>query len=615
LDVSFTAGDSNIGQLETADIRVSGTLDEIVETLNQLSWFAAAFRVPKGNGLTMSYACFQGVNRIGDHNHPTRTSFLLSLCLPRQEPKMNAQCVGDTGKCWLPLFKEGVLARGFPIAEHDGFEGLDIPFPLMATFTKVTCSMEYNHGTIFVGESSLLFPSRRLRQAVQWHYVEGDDVQVLINTLDQCSERVHELDIRKLKTLRAFLGYYKKGLVLAGTEELLQSKCVTDSNIPMSKSRIELSREGTASLGLFGNQIVNGTIGGKWTLPKGLQASLVGTGREYEDRLEKASDRPMLVYDWSTKSAWLVPELSMTLHLAHTYLRQPKVQQRGQGKNRDEPIPWPKLPYARSSSDGGNAALDIIREFGDLELYFKQEDGKPKQFWSVIDDFLKDLAAIRRATNMRKASAGWQLVESRLQGWEFNDLATKEDYVFERELPSDSKKSPWWQLREAEEVLVIFGCNFGQLIAPDLRETKVYSGWDVVPSFAELLTASIYCVKQLARKCNNDGLCDKLTPRLMWHKPKSRSRGCNDYCNHSCLCIQEIRSHNTPSNWLGKSRVNPPGKIILNDVVIFGEPDHYHESLRTCSRIAVPQLFPINTAFKAPENALVVGASNGSLLD
>lgn len=224
MDISFTAGDSNIGQPETADIRVSGKLDEIVGTLNQLSWFAAAFRVPKGNGLTMSYASFQGVNKLGDLDHSTPTSFLLSLCLPRQEPKMNAQCVRDTGKCWLPLFKEGVLARGFPIAEYDGFEGLEIPFPLMAAFTRVACSMEYNHGTILLGESSLLFPSKRLRQAVQWHYIEGDDVQQLVNTLDQCSERVHELDIRKLTTLRTFLGYYKRGLVLVGTKELLQSQ-------------------------------------------------------------------------------------------------------------------------------------------------------------------------------------------------------------------------------------------------------------------------------------------------------------------------------------------------------------------------------------------------------
>lgn len=539
MDVSFTASDLNIGQPETADIRVSGTLDEIVGTLNQLAWFASAFRVPKGNGLTMSYAYFEGVNKLGDHDHSTPTSFLLSLCLPRQELKMNR---GDIGKCWLPLFKEGVLARGFPIAERDGCEGLDIPFPLMVAFTRVTCSMEYNRGAILLGESSLLFPSKRLRQAVQWHYVVGDNIQLLVNTLDQCCERVYELDISELTILRTFLGYYKKGLVLAGTKELLQSKFITDSNIPISKSRIELAREGTASLGLSANQIINGTIGSKWTLPKGLRAYLAGTGREYEDRLEKAYDRPMLVYDWSTKSAWLVSELSMILHLAHTYLRQPKVQLRGQGKNGEVSFPWPKLPYARSSSDGGKAAFDTIREYGDLELYCKQEDGKPKQFWSIIDDFLKDLGAIRTATNMRKASAGWQLVESRLQGWEFNDLATKEDYVSERELPSESKKSSWWQLRAAEEMLVIFGCNFGQLIAPDLSKTKVYSGWEVVPGYAELLTASMYCVKQLARKCNKDGLCDNLTPQLMWHRPESRSKGCSDACNHSCLCIQEIRS-------------------------------------------------------------------------
>jgi hypothetical protein len=60
---------------------------------------------------------------------------------------------------------------------------------------------------------------------------------------------------------------------------------------------------------------------------------------------------PILVYDLSARTAWLVSELSMVLHMVHNYLRHKKVQL--QGRHDGDQVPWPSLPYAEPLVDGG----------------------------------------------------------------------------------------------------------------------------------------------------------------------------------------------------------------------------------------------------------------------
>ena len=130
-----------------------------------------------------------------------------------------------------------------------------------------------------------------------------------------------------LTSLRTFLGYYPSARVLLGTEKLLQGNPVTKSDLPNATSRIELARDGITSAGFSIKGVLNRTIGGKWAVPKGLRVDLT-EHRGYDDRLEKASIRPILLYDCLSKSAWLVPELSLVLYIVLTYLSQSRIQQR-----------------------------------------------------------------------------------------------------------------------------------------------------------------------------------------------------------------------------------------------------------------------------------------------
>jgi hypothetical protein len=494
--------------------------------------------------------------------------------------------VNNSSTCWRDLFRGGVMAYGFSIAQRDEGSGLEIPFELMTFLAQVRASIDYDGGTILLGHSSCLFPSKKLQTGVQWHFTNADDSDLLNDILMSYPEWLREKDLSMLTSLRTFLGYYPSARVLLGTEKLLQGNPVAKSDLPNATSRIELARDGTTSAGFSIKGVLNGSIGGRWAVPKGLRVDLT-EHRDYDDYLEKASIRPILLYDCLSKSAWLVSELSLVLHMVLIYLSQSRIQQRRRLRTGCEAEAWPKMPFVEACIDGGAVAHKTISNNHDLYLY-TNEHGEKKLFWNVVDDFLKDLASIRSAVNLKKASSGWQVFASRLQGWDFNDLAVKEESVHQRESPPDSKKASWWRLSDAKGMLVIFGSNFGQLISPDLTQTKVYSGWECVPAQAELLTASIPCVLQLAEQsgAKTDQGNYLLSPEIAWHKPTSRDKSCNQYCNSSCLCIQELRPVRTARNLVSRSLINPPinppGKLASYQAIIFGEPKYYHQSLQTC---------------------------------
>jgi hypothetical protein len=130
-------------------------------------------------------------------------------------------------------------------------------------------------------------------------------------------------------------------------------------------------------------------------------------------------------------------------------------------------------------------------------------------------------------------------------------------------------------------MVVLFGRDFGQLIGPDLARTHPYRGWEAILTQAELLTASMYCVRRFASKCNNTGRCVKLTSELFWHKPTRRSCTATTACTDGCLYVQELRTQGALNNLFGISQPNPPGKRLSgNDAVIFGEIKYYHEAIR-----------------------------------
>jgi hypothetical protein len=442
---------------EMASIHLTGNLDQIVEILEQLSWFAASFRTSSRSQLTMSHAIFQ--ERPGKLKFEKgEPEFELSLVSPRYHSiSVNPNEKLEQSNCWLPLFSAGILAQGFPIRQRpEAALGLDVAFPVLALLARLDGPMSYAEGIVFSGKSSILFPSRLLgagRDGVQWHFVGVDDPASTVDILEQ-SDWVQSRDLEQLITSRAFLGYCRYAHVLAGTKELLEISQIGESCIRRSTSRLEIRPEVNISTAFTAKGVWTATLETKVVLSKGLRAQIGDDEIDFRDRVHRTVKAPVLVFDTATQSAWLIPETSLILHMVHEYLKQGWVQTpRG-----SEVI----LPYAQMSPDGGEAAFNAIVDHGHQELWKRQEDGKVKRFMDVVNDYLKLFDIIRKEINMKKAAAGRTLRQPRLLGWDFMDILAKEHLFFERELPADmGSRMSWWELALNTDTLVIFGSNFG----------------------------------------------------------------------------------------------------------------------------------------------------------
>ena len=563
---------------ETASILLTGNLDQIVEMLEQLSWLAATFRPSAEGLLTSSYAYFEEIS--AKYKFDWEPGFELSLVSPRYYP---IDTVSDEkpeqSNCWTPLFSAGVLAQGYRIRQRpEAAFGLEIDFPVLAVLARLDGPINYEEGIIFSGKSSMLFPSRLLEAgtgAIQWHLVGVDDAVCMVDILEK-SNWVQSRDLEQLITSRSFLGYCKYAQVLAGTKNLLDKSIVGESCIRRSTSTLEVRPEVSISTGFTAKGIWNATLATKVVLTKGLRAQITGDEIDFRDRLHRTVQPPVLVFDTATQSAWLIPEISLILHIVHEYLKQDWVQTpRGPGVT---------LPYAEVASDGGNAAFHVIVEHGHEELWKRQEDGKSKRFMDVISDYVKLFETIRKEVNMKKAAAGRKFRQPRLLGWDFIDILAKDHLFYERELSTDmGPRMAWWDIALNTDTLVVFGSNFGQLIRPDPERSLVCQSWSPVPTNSSLLTASARCMMYLARKCDiRDTSYRKVAEGLEWHTPKGShlyGEVCNGTHCEKCIFIQELRStskmpwHRSGKNTAAAEAIELDGALIIGSV-------NYYKSLK-----------------------------------
>jgi hypothetical protein len=555
---------------------VVGPLDEVARVVQQLAWFAAVFTLPTAHTMTISTAIFR--------KSEERGSFGFEI-IPRTIDSTTLEDLShpETTTCWHRLFLGTVLAYGFPISQRTTGKGAEIPFDLMAGLSSVHTAVQRDGGgTILAGHSLMLHLSDNLEDGVQWHCTELGDKDSA-QTLPKAASSLDFVDLNKLSSCRTFLGYYQNAEVLLGTERLLRSNPIMSSGLEHASRRIELAREGTFTFGLSIKAIVNGSLGVKWSIPKTQQVSLEDN-RDYFDLVDDFKDRQVILYDLANESAWLVSALSLALHITLTYLSQPFIQERHSIGGQPISNPWPRLPYASPSADGGAQARHTIvsPENHNLELW--NDGGKPKKFCHVIESVLKDLTAIGKAVAAQKGDRGWRPPVFQgvgLRGWDFDDLATRKPGIIQKELPRDKRKVSWWNLEEADGMLVIFGRGFGKIIQP-AAGTDTPFGSEGIPAGARLLVASRPCIQCLKVVKNGRHFLGQQA----WKIPMTACELGHARC--ACSAIYHLERPTTklfrPCMACASSTCNGQTCSIQNilaetgpEAFVFGETEYYHE--------------------------------------
>ena len=138
-----------------ARIMFHGSLAEIIVMVQQLVWIAASFRQPKYGQVSYSEAVLE---------HVKETTFNINL--------LELEAVRERASaCWLPLFTNAIVARGFPVPARKGEKGIEVPFLVMTGLANVMYPVIHHERVYLRGTYNLLFPtgvSPDLR-SVQWH--------------------------------------------------------------------------------------------------------------------------------------------------------------------------------------------------------------------------------------------------------------------------------------------------------------------------------------------------------------------------------------------------------------------------------------------------------------
>lgn len=148
----------------TVLVEATGVEPILAEIGEQLAWLGAACRAsPKD---WMAYSTAQ-ITLLESSNLLFRLDFLIDD-LPHHgehEPEQN-------GSCWHSLFRNPVIAKGYPVlARNHQEKGLEIPLNMMAQLGEASRATEFDGSLVIKGFSTMFVPTERTGNSMLWHFL------------------------------------------------------------------------------------------------------------------------------------------------------------------------------------------------------------------------------------------------------------------------------------------------------------------------------------------------------------------------------------------------------------------------------------------------------------
>ena len=480
-------------------VQVRGSVTDLVEVAQQFAWLSASFREPREGHVSYSEISFKESGRSIYEIRPME--------LEEVRPRESA--------CWLPIFVNGIIARGFPVPPRQKEErGIELPFQVMISLVKVMYPISHLGGFYLKGFSSILFPTAISadRKSVQWHVImpsghkgylppgttppsEGNNPWVKSDNFEVFTSAD-----------RTFLGYARSIEAHIGTDSTIAGESVRttmasgayDEN-PAIAIEVNKIQTGTSGLGFWGFQ-----AGADILYPKGLYYA-AETGW-YIDMLDIAKVRPLIIYDHAeeSKRAWLVPTLSAVLYMAHVWARDKQnIRQ---------------LPVAQVDWDAGEAAYRAIKKHSKDELRDSLETDKQYLVRDLIARLLICIEKLLEVEAKARSEPGRTVsleTSTKLYGWDLLGIAQADGYVRRQQLNVDQD----WRLL-GEDLAVLFCQNIGELVRPT-SNVKLCEAADPARLKQDRLIAPVKCLRWLSDKRGKpaDSPCLRLGNQVFWQSP------------------------------------------------------------------------------------------------
>ena len=528
-----------------------------LDVISAFAWLSAAIRESPIEG-----PGYSDINcKINARNK--QSLIRLKLCPIERIPS-----VDYSASCWCKLFDSVVVVKSDDDSKiQEQFCGLTVPFDLLLNLANVECLAEYKGGPVLVGYSTLLFPvSAQSNQKIQWH-LEASDNEISLSRVDEFSgQRLQNVSLEKLRSLPAVLGWYPFAHVSLGTKPAMENEVGWSKAKPMGSTYEIENLRSEAKVSVSPLRILRFDVGsGKQAKPKSNRARFEKE-RTFTSILRQASD-PITVYDTESRTAWLVPKLSVILHMAHRFKSKWGVD--------------PDLPCAKATYLGGEAAKEAIRSASDkiFDVGDYEDDKQPKR----LQDYVRSRwVVLTTATSISVDDSGVDLEtqsQYELRGFEFMDIAGPHEEFSRKHWSLEKSAGPWPKLLPSDKTKiqpVLFCAKLGQAIEAAINEDcYLDESCRIVPPNRDYLVCTIDSLQRILEMMGQTDLKGEIVANRYWDCPA----GMDPFqgCNHPGLDngstweqwhLQQLRK--SPSATNGERR--PILKAIPKEgVIVFGK--------------------------------------------
>ena len=531
----------------------SETLEVIVSAASQLAWMGTALQTSTDGRVQYCDPKLEEVS-MAKEAEPVVFNITFKMGSPGEKDQ----------SCWLPLFSNPVIARGFRIPEREiGEQGLEVPLEIMAALGGARHVTEFEGGLVLKGHSAMFVPIKYHQNSVQWHLIcaRGEDRIPYREASSQCPNRalLGDLSHEKLSTTRTFLGWWKEAQTHLATAD------VDYENIDWSKAKEAGSSPrltgGTLGFSKIISTQISFTLGGKdgpyhYSQPEPFQKTI--------DRAEKY---PIVLYDQKDRRAWLVSALAVILHIIQ--LRNHIKPFLVGGKN----VQISPLDLSRQ----GHAAREAVAKNKSLKL-FDCETDEEKEYcfrdavldtWSVLDG-LMEKGATTQATPGMAVHTTWQNI---LYGWELMGVAEEERHLKPKSQVLEKTAGRWYDLVKDVDAVVLFASGLGDIIRPRSESAELCRRWRSLPKGKDYLAVCVPILETFYAKAGHRQDHQYLTStKLQWNLGSMLFEKCADVASNCCECDRLQQVYHDSYGVLG--RRTTPGNLEANGCVVFGQAHH-----------------------------------------
>jgi hypothetical protein len=530
----------------------------VLDLVEVLDWLCKSIRTPSNNNGHVVSSASYSLDRHAiaqDTGHGVLGSSAIQLYTLRPYISLETfPLPGIKHNCWLSLFDSCVVVQS-PLTPRDGFgEGLETSFDLMVSLAASEFCLEINGKLVFLGYQTVLYPVAIDGDCAQFHLVTIAQGQINPYTLD-LKNGLPEDDCSQFKTMRCFVGWCEVAHINLGTRQLAAGVKYSDGR---DQPRL-LEPDGYAILGQFGASSPISSIVG---LQKNFRYSYHRIRFEPTDNyirlLQDASQQSVILYDATQRRCWLVPKLSLLLHMSQIYTSR---FNRGLGD---------RIPYVEPHTDAAEP-IPSLEPAGETSVL----EGQATKLLFRELLFLLSTRILKTAEAVHKSGHG------KLYGFEFMDVILSPDRGSCMKRLDIRSRATWLDL--VNEVGTVIVCSdLGEAILAAEGSTRKCTMCNKVPQSRDYFTATLPCLSRLAEQRGVDlrvgGDCVKIADKAVWKLELDPFTPCPHEGNSSKTCwerpglIQQVTRPKFPHfpTLLRPAEARPTQSFPVNGAVVFG---------------------------------------------